>query len=158
MSSQSYDADLAQHGLVGSRLGARHIFESSAAVVFGIFTSLLFARLDRSVSHHRMQQYTLMSVAVAMTVFAAISAFIRSGLSRELRTYSQEYWQLLLDAERKIAHTALFLLTHFLSSSFVKTWSDMQMSAAESFDAMWRIFIAVCFVMQLFKKNADAKW
>jgi len=154
MASAAYGRELASYGLVDARLGVEHVFDSSAAVVFGIFTSLLFARVETSVSRHRLQQYTLIAAAFTVAIFALIRAFVKSALSRALRGYSREYWRLLMQVAQFVRHSTLFLLTHFLSSMFIKLWSELQMSAAESFDAMWRTFVAIYFVVQIVKKRA----
>jgi len=148
------DNELAQFGLVGERLGFANVVDTVAVVVIGIFTSLFFSRLDESVSQQRLQQLTLIALAVTLFVFSTIRICVDSRVSRELRQYSRDYWRLMMQVVQFLRHASLFLLTHFLSSAFIKVWSDLQLSAAESFDVMWRTFVMIYFLVQLMKKVA----
>lgn len=148
-------SELSQFGLVGDALGVGNVIDSVVLVIIGIFTSLFFSRFDSMVSNNMLQQITLIALSVIIGMFSIIRAAVTSTVALELRAYSRDFWRLMMQVLQFLRHGALFLMTHLVSSAFINLWSDMQLSAAESFSVMWCTFVSIYFVIQLLKKRVE---
>lgn len=142
-----------QFGLNEQNLRASTVTETVIVVVITIFASLFFTRIESSVSQRRIQQITLIALSATFAVFTLIRLYISSRIAKDIGRYSRDYSRLILEIAQFLRRASLILLTHFLSSAFIKLWTDMQMSAHESFDAMARTFLFVYLALQVVKKS-----
>ena len=159
--SMSTDARLrgtiAEYNLSRQELGLGYVFDSSAVVVFGVFTSLMFGRIHEQTSDERLKQITLLMLAVTFFVFKSVELFVNSRAIHSLWCYSRDACRLVLQLTHKLLYVVMFLLTHFLSVALIKMWTDAQLRAAESLAVMWSIFIGIYFVVLISRKTRIAE-
>jgi hypothetical protein len=147
---------IAQHNLSSQELGLGYVFDSSAVVVFGVFTSLMFGRVHEQVSDERLKQITLLMLAFTLAVFKSAELFVNSRAIGALWCYSRDACRLLLQLTHKLLYVVLFLLTHFLSVALIKMWTDAQLRLAESLAVMWSIFIGIYATVLILRKAREA--
>ena len=155
--SPKLQSTIAEYNLSRQELGIGYVFDSSAVVVFGVFTSLLFGRVHEQTSDERLKQITLLMLALTFFVFKSVELFVNSSLVHSLWCYSRDACRLVLQLTHKLLYVIMFLLTHFLSVALIKMWTDAQLRVAESLAVMWSIFIGIYFVVLISRKSRIAE-
>ncbi len=151
-SDEDFDVARATFGLGDGNLGVESVVDSATVVMFGIFTTLAFGRIRERINDERLQQITVLLIAVTLAVFTGIRLLVTSRVAHAMWSYSPDMCRLFFQTALRLRTGTLFFLTHFLSSAIIQTWSEAQLRASEAVAVAYALFVGIYFFVLLTRR------
>jgi hypothetical protein len=150
---KKFEQDCSEIGLDRVTLSMVGFINNSLGVIFGVFTSVIYQLVSSDVPQNKIRQVTILIISLTMILFTFLKSFVFSKLCFATYKHSRDWCKILLRNARSLKMFAMFLVTSFITTAFLKEWLSSHFSAIETLSAVWIIFLVINFIQVVASKQ-----